>query len=390
MANLYNLVRVQTASTGTGTLTLGSALPGYLTFAQAGASSGETVSYGIIDSGSSEVGTGTYTVSGSTVTLTRSVTKSTNSNNAISVGSGAIIYSTARSNDILNPADLGTGVQTALAVNVGSAGAFVVNGGALGTPSSGTVTNLTGTASININGTVGATTPTTGAFTTVVASSTATAASFIPTSATVPTNGMYLSAANTLGFATNSVNRIIINSSGLGIGNTPTAPLQIDTTVADLVYLTRASDVAGGVNWYFRKCRNTIASPNIVQNGDFLGAMWMSGYDGSAYQAGGLIRFEVDGTPGAGDMPGRMIFGTTSDGSASPVERFRVDNKGNVIVNTAALSTSATDGFLYIPTSAGAPIGTPSTYTGRVAMEYDTTNNKLYVYNGAWKSVTLA
>ena len=64
---------------------------------------------------------------------------------------------------------LGSGVATALAVNVGSAGAFVVNGGALGTPSSGTVTNLTGTASININGTVGATTPTTGAFTTVTA-----------------------------------------------------------------------------------------------------------------------------------------------------------------------------------------------------------------------------
>ena len=63
---------------------------------------------------------------------------------------------------------LGTGVATALAVNVGSAGAPVVNGGALGTPSSGTVTNLTGTASININGTVGATTPTTGVFTTII------------------------------------------------------------------------------------------------------------------------------------------------------------------------------------------------------------------------------
>jgi hypothetical protein len=48
----------------------------------------------------------------------------------------------------------GTGVVTALGVNTGTAGAFVVNGGALGTPSSGTVTNLTGTASININGTV--------------------------------------------------------------------------------------------------------------------------------------------------------------------------------------------------------------------------------------------
>lgn len=39
---------------------------------------------------------------------------------------------------------LGTGVATALAVNVGSAGAAVVNGGALGTPASGTLTNATG------------------------------------------------------------------------------------------------------------------------------------------------------------------------------------------------------------------------------------------------------
>lgn len=69
---------------------------------------------------------------------------------------------------------VGTGVLTALGTNVGSAGSFVVNGGALGTPSSGTVTNLTGTASININGTVGATTPATGAFTTLSGTSTLT------------------------------------------------------------------------------------------------------------------------------------------------------------------------------------------------------------------------
>lgn len=73
----------------------------------------------------------------------------------------------------------GTGVGTALAVNVGSAGAVVTNGGALGTPSSGTVTNLTGTASININGTVGATTPAAGAFTTVSASSAITASTTV-------------------------------------------------------------------------------------------------------------------------------------------------------------------------------------------------------------------
>ena len=50
------------------------------------------------------------------------------------------------------------------------AGSYLVSGGALGTPSSGTVTNLTGTASININGTVGATTPAAGSFTTLSAS----------------------------------------------------------------------------------------------------------------------------------------------------------------------------------------------------------------------------
>lgn len=45
---------------------------------------------------------------------------------------------------------LGTGVATALAVNVGTAGSPVVNGGALGTPSSGTGTNITGIPAANI------------------------------------------------------------------------------------------------------------------------------------------------------------------------------------------------------------------------------------------------
>ena len=81
--------------------------------------------------------------------------------NALMVGGGAGVAPSTITT--------GTGVNTALGVNTGTAGAFVVNGGVLGTPSSGTVTNLTGTASININGTVGATTASTGAFTTLSA-----------------------------------------------------------------------------------------------------------------------------------------------------------------------------------------------------------------------------
>lgn len=85
-------------------------------------------------------------------------TSATLAANALVVGGGAGVA----------PSTVTTGanVLTALGVAVGSAGAFVTFNGALGTPSSGTVTNLTGTASININGTVGATTPAAGTFTT--------------------------------------------------------------------------------------------------------------------------------------------------------------------------------------------------------------------------------
>jgi hypothetical protein len=58
---------------------------------------------------------------------------------------------------------------------------------------------------------------------------------------------------------------------------------------------------------------------------------------------------------------------------------------GGAWFGSAALATNATTGHVYIPTSAGAPTGTPAAKTGQVALQYDTTNNIIYVYNGAWK-----
>jgi hypothetical protein len=80
---------------------------------------------------------------------------------------------------------LGTGVATALGVNVGSAGAFVTHGGALGTPSSGTATNLTGTASGLTAGEATAALGLKTATTTVAVSS-----------ATAPTSGQVLTATS--------------------------------------------------------------------------------------------------------------------------------------------------------------------------------------------------
>lgn len=87
MVKLYNLARVSTATTGTGTITLGSAVAGFRSFADAGVSNGEVVRYSIRDGLNSEMGSGTYSSSGPT--LTRSVISSTNSNSAINLSGSA-------------------------------------------------------------------------------------------------------------------------------------------------------------------------------------------------------------------------------------------------------------------------------------------------------------
>ena len=59
---------------------------------------------------------------------------------------------------------------------------------------------------------------------------------------------------------------------------------------------------------------------------------------------------------------------------------------GNFAFGDGAIATTATDGFLYVPTCAGTPTGTPTTVTGYAPIIVDTTNNKLYFYSGAaWR-----
>lgn len=68
------------------------------------------------------------------------------------------------------------------------------------------------------------------------------------------------------------------------------------------------------------------SSHSIVLDNDLLFGVFGAGWSGAHYDLGASITFEVDGTPGADDMPGRIVFSTTPDGAFVPVEAGRFNS----------------------------------------------------------------
>jgi hypothetical protein len=93
--------------------------------------------------------------------------------------------------------------------------------------------------------------------------------------------------------------------------------------------------------------------------------------------AGGEMRL----TAGYAGYGGFMTF------FANGSERASITGAGNFCAGAqSALATNATDGFLYVPTCAGTPTGTPTAITGLAPIVVNTTNNKLYFYSsGVWR-----
>ena len=120
--SLGNRAKMSTSTTGTGTITLGSASTGYQTFANAGITNGQTVRYAIEDGSNFEIGSGTYTASGTT--LTRSVTESSNSDNAISLSGTANVFVTATVADIF----INDGASALTTTGLITSGTLDVNG----------------------------------------------------------------------------------------------------------------------------------------------------------------------------------------------------------------------------------------------------------------------
>jgi hypothetical protein len=82
----------------------------------------------------------------------------------------------------------------------------------------------------------------------------------------------------------------------------------------------------------------TIGTYSVGASGDDLGAIVFSGDDGTAFVPAASILSEIDGTPGAGDMPGRLTFSTTADGAATTTERMRINSLGEVGIGATTLT----------------------------------------------------
>jgi hypothetical protein len=113
-----------------------------------------------------------------------------------------------------------------------------------------------------------------------------------------------------------------------------TPKLQIEgTTYSDSMSSLVANGT--GVESFFilgRTRGTSLGGTTIVNNGDTCGVVSFQGSDGTELVEAASITVQVDGTPGANDMPGRLVFSTTADGASSPTERVRIANNGNFYI----------------------------------------------------------
>jgi len=159
----------------------------------------------------------------------------------------------------------------------------------------------------------------------VVTTGTSTAASLIPTGSSVPTNGVYLPAANSVGISTNGAQRATIDSSGrllVGTSSTIASPdtggtqrnpriqnagLSLENCLWTNSFFGTGVTSASSIQ-FTRSNSTTIGGHALAANGNVIGVLQWSASDGSQYIRAAQISASVDAV--TGQTAGTFVVGT--------------------------------------------------------------------------------
>lgn len=322
MSSLFNRARVSTATAGTGTMTLGAATSNaFFTFAEAGVPNATVVSYVIEDGNDVELGVGTYTTAGTTLsrtTVTASKIGGVAGTTKLTLSGSAIVYIDALAADITVPPASST--DNTIARYDGTTGR-AIQGTAVVIDDSNVMSNMT---KLFVNDTV----------------------------------DRSLDA-----FATQF-------------------QMSCDPSLAWTATFLAYGNVAGQAAMGFAKSRSAAGGQTIVNAGDTLTSLDFYGSDGVNFEASSDIMAVIDGTPGVNDMPGKLLFLTRSVGTSAPVRWVGIRQNGYVQIDNSNGATTpdrrlhveedsaTTNAVTYVERLTSTSSGTPANGIG-VGMEFE-------------------
>jgi len=179
--------------------------------------------------------------------------------------------------------------------------------------------------------------------TAVTQSGASTATSFIPTGSTVPANGMYRSAANTLDFATNTTNQVSISSGGIVTGTAGNLMLVQGSSQTAPFTTNTVCDFTGIPSWAkrvvvtFSGVGTSGTSPIILRLG--AGSVVSTGYASGGWTASAAYLTNTTG-----------ILTAASAGATSVLHgQFVITNiTGNTWVGSGTLADSTAGSFFSV------------------------------------------
>jgi hypothetical protein len=206
----------------------------------------------------------------------------------------------------------------------------------------GTVLTSSGFAG-PLNGTVGATTPASGAFTTVSASGVATFSAGTVSAPAITTTGdtntgIYFPAADTIAFTEGGAESMRIDADGdVGIGTSSPA-YKLDVVGGNVSFTNSGS----GSALYLNKSTTPVGDERL----------FFIGFGANTDLAKARIHSSSESAWTAGtSTPANLVFNTTPSGSTNPVERMRITSSGDVGIGTSSpafkLDVSVTDTTAY-------------------------------------------